>query len=196
MAPVSELQQVLMERFDFDADDLAANRAGLLSESQRATLTSRRWRWLALAAVLAAASLGVAWAFASNRSRSTAAFRESRGFDPLPYEWGSGVTAGFVLLVLTALPSLFLWWRLDGRPLLRGPRSFTGPVAVVEQRASATVNVDAVRVGTALRGRTIPARPGDDELVRRLPRATLHYNPGFGRTRLYSIEPALTDQTA
>lgn len=178
-----------MERFDFDDDDLTANRNGRLSRRQKATLRSRRWRWLVAGGVVLAASLIMGWAAASSRSRRTAEFRASRDLPPFPYEWNNGVTAAWITLAVCAIPLLVFWWRLDGRPTLRGPNVRSGPARVGKQRVKAGVEVDTIQIGTGLRARSISAQVGDSELFGQMERATLYYNQGFGKTRVYSIEP-------
>ena len=178
-----------MERFDFDDDDLTANRDGRLSDGQQATLRSRRWRWLVAGGVVLAASLIMGWAAASSRSRRTADFRESRDLPPFPYEWNNGVTAALITLAVCGIPLLLFWWRLDGRPAFRGPNVRSGPAKVGKQRVKAGVEVDTIQVGTGLRARTISAQVGDGDLFSDMPKATLYYNQGFGKTRVFSIEP-------
>ena len=186
----AELMRDLMARFDFDEADLAANRNGRFSERQRESYKARGLGKTKIFCAVGLAVAGLTGLGAANDLRdSTADVLREQGLPLHPLDWklGIGVFIGFTLVLVVG--PLTLWWFLNRWPLIRGPKSITGDFWHYEHRGRYT-STPALAVGRGIRSRNFRRSVGDGPLLARMPRATLYYNQGSGKTEVHSIEPA------
>lgn len=164
-----------MDRFDFDEQDLAENRAGRLSERQVAQYRGKGLPWKMLATCLAVSGY-MGWAAGSN------------GGEALIFNWKLGLGFGACVMAFLTLCVVGPWWRIHRQPLSTGLKSTSGQVRFFRFPTKFR-SVPCIGVGPKRSGRHFLEQPGDRELFARIPRAKLYYNQGFATTHVHSIEP-------
>ena len=188
MNDATGLQSALMNRFDFDAEDLACNRAGEYSERQLAALQSKRAILPWGSAVAVVAGLGIGWIAATSHARDTADFRASRDLPRLSNDWGQGLlgfalVTGFLMAVV-----VLLWWRLYYQQLSNGPKVKSGPVKFGAGYVGRT-RVPAMVFGNGVVGsRHVVVGREDEALIARIGQADVYWKQGSGRTDVLSID--------